>query len=315
MTISAFGKVPAAGDFLRVYANMDPILSFESWVTSGMEYADDRVQGWAQLFPAGAPYAFMFRAPKNSVPGRVAVGVVRPSRDAVGRKFPIVICTLVDVSSLLAYPHLMPLILGDFLEGATTAQVDHCRNQNDLAAAIGRVPEVDLSTASYAGNEYQQWVSQTTVANALAAIYGHGGQGTVVHALHTIAEAVAAFRGQENPTTPLALRLPLGSGGPAAAVFWMDLVRSAARWRQTIPTCFWSFDGMSGSLLLQLGDPSVSMLSQLWAPDPDNDHVCDLTAPASVDPSRFLSRLSPPVAQVAQRLDVAVHHLVAAMAQ
>jgi hypothetical protein len=59
----------------------------------------------------------------------------------------------------------------------------------------------------------------------------------------------------------------------------------------------------------------VSSLSQLWSPDPDSDHVCDLTVAASIDPSRFLSRLSPPVAQVAQRPDVAVAHLVAAMGQ
>lgn len=315
MAVSAFGKVPAAGDFIRVNAGAEPIPSLEAWVTAGMEYADDRVSGWAQSFSTGAPYAFVFRAPKNASPGRVAVGVIRPSRDAVGRKFPVVICSVVDATPLLAQPHLMPLVLGDFLEAATAAQVDHARTQGDLGQAIAYVRDVDLSQLAGAANEYQQWVSMTSISSALAAIYGQGGQGTVVHALHTIGEAVAAFRGQENPTTPLSLRLPLGSGGPAAAVFWMDLVRSAARWRSTVPTCFWSFDGMSGSLLLQLGDPPVASLSQLWAPDPDSDHVCDLTSPASVDPSRFLSRLSAPVAQVTQRLDVAVQHLVAAMGQ
>jgi type VI secretion system ImpM family protein len=315
MPVAAFGKVPAAGDFIRANANVEPIPALESWITAGMESAGERIQGWSEQFLAGAPYAFMFRAPRNAAPGKVAVGVIRPSRDAVGRKFPITICTVIDASSVVAQPHLMPLVLGDFLEQATAAQVDHARNQGELTQAISYVRDVDLSQLGYATQEYQQWVSSTSILSALAAIYGHGGQGTVVHALHTIAEAVAAFRGQENPTTPLSLRLPLGSGGPAAAVFWMDLVRNAARWRATVPTCFWSSDGMSGSLLLQLGDPPTSSLGQLWAPDPDSDHVCDLTSPSSVDPSRFVSRLSPPVAQVATRLDVAVQHLVAAMAQ
>lgn len=315
--VGAFGKVPGAGDFLRANAAVEPIPSFEAWVTSGMEWADGRVNGWPALFAAGAPYAFMFRAPRGAHAGKLAVGVIRPSHDAVGRKFPLAICSAVDASSIAGHPHLLPLVLGDFLEGATHAlsSVDGVRSQRDLEAVIARVPAVDLSAVSFAGSEYQQWVNTTVLGSALTAIYGVGGSPTALHALHTISEAVAAFRGQENPQTPLSLRLPLGSGGPAAAVFWMDIVRSAARWRATVPVCFWSFDGVSGSLLLQLGDPPVASLSQLWAPDPDSDHVCDLTEPRSVDPSRFLSKLSPPVAQVAQRPDVAVTHLIAAMGQ
>lgn len=314
--VSAFGKVPAAGDFLRSNANGEPVATFEAWLTEGLATADERLgQRFQQAFLNGPVQAFLYRAP--SVPSRVLAGVIRPNRDAVGRRFPMVVCAALDANVVAGAPHLLPLVLGDFLEAATStaSSVDHVRSQAELESWLQRIPALRVDGLEAAHWEYVNWLQTTPVTTAWSAIYGAAASAASVKAIHTIEQCVAGFRGQDNPNTPLAMRAPLGGGGPAAAAFWIDVVRTTARWRATVPNCFWSFDGHAGSILLHFGDVSLRTVAELWVPDEDSDHVCDLTTASSVDPSRFLSGLPRGVAEVVNRPDASVGHLVSALAQ
>ena len=52
---------------------------------------------------------------------------------------------------------------------------------------------------------------------------------------------------------------------------------------------------------------------ELWAPDPQSDHVCDLTLPTQVDAQKTLALLPPPVAEVLQRPEMLVSNLLEAL--
>jgi type VI secretion system ImpM family protein len=316
--VGAFGKIPHMGDFVRVRANAEPVTSFHSWIEQGMAYGDaKRGQAWSQVYSAGQIHAFMYRVPRTAKSPAVLTGIVKPSNDAVGRKFPLVVFSPVLEKVVAGGPHLMPLALGDFLERATDVvlEAERMTSQQQLEARVSTVSPPQFDQAAHTTREYENWTRMTYVPNAWLAIYGEANSSRPIHAIHTIVEALGPFRGQESPTTPLSIRLPLGVGGGAAAAFWIDIVRRVGRWRTTIPTCFWSFDGQSGTILIQLGDTPASSLAELWSPDAQSDYVCDLTSAASIDRARFLGRIPPHVAQRLDRNDTLVADLLGALAQ
>jgi type VI secretion system ImpM family protein len=316
--VGAFGKIPRMGDFLRVRVNSEPMMSFESFIEQGMGYGEaKRGAAWPSAYGSGAIHAFLYRAPRAARSVALLTGTVKPSHDAVGRKFPMVIFSPVLETLVCGAPHLMPLALGDFLESATTAvlETEMIGSGAELEAKVSRLAPPRFDNAEATIRDYEGWTRQTYLQSAWAAIYGHPESAAPFHAIHTIVEALGPFRGQECPVTPLSVRVPLGVGGGAAAAFWIDIVRRIARWRVTVPTCFWSFDGTSGSLLIQLGDTPSSSLAELWSPDPQSDYVCDLTSASSVDRGRFLGRLPPHIAQRLDRPDTVVADLLAALIQ
>jgi type VI secretion system ImpM family protein len=308
----AFGKTPKMGDFLRVGSAGRAGECLDEWIQQGMAVAEaKRGPGWAPAYAAGAPWAFIFRPPRSANVPEGLVGVMKPSVDAVGRRFPLVVCAPALSRCVAPWPHVLPMVLGDYLDAAATVllESDSVTSVADMQAALRRVPRPMVDDAEPMAREYEAWAASTPLQTAWAVIYGE--HGLAVHsAMHTIVEAVAPFRGEEAPQTKLSLRLPLGGGGVAAAALWIDIVRQLARSLAEVRTCFWSSDGQGGSLVVQLGSTPPSTLAELWAPDPGSEYMCDLTLPSSVDVGRMLNRLPPHIAEVLQSPQALVQDLL-----
>jgi type VI secretion system protein ImpM len=276
IAVGAYGKVPKMGDFVRV--GTKPAPSFEQWLEAGMAAGEKKhAAAWPQVYGKGKPHAFVYRPPVRD--GGLLVGVLKPSHDTVGRKFPLVVFAQIPERDVAGSAHLLPLLLGDFLESATSAS-DDGSNVTSASEYQERINKVALPRLGFEGAsaDYDNWARSTDVGVAWRAIYGSEDADAALVALKSIREALAPFGEAENLTTPLSVRLRLGSGGIAAAAFWLDIVRRTARWRTTTPTAFWSFDGDEGSILIQLGNVPPSSLPELWQADLDSDHVCNLTA-------------------------------------
>jgi type VI secretion system protein ImpM len=301
--VAVFGKTPLMGDFLRVGAGGPAGEALEQWVEQGLGLAEGkRSSTWPSVYAAGATYAFIFRPPRASPAREALVGVIKPSVDSVGRRFPLVVYAPALPRAQLPWPHVLPIALGDFFDGAATLlmEADTVTGIADMQVALRRVPLPHLGDADRNAKEYDAWAASTPLGHAWNVVYGSDQSLSVPRAIHTLWEAVAPFRGMEAPATKLGLRLPLGPGGIAAAAFWLDTVRRLARSPGELRTCFWCFDGESGSAIVQLGDTPASTLGELWSPDANSEYLCDLTAPASVDVGRFLTRLPPHVAEALQ---------------
>jgi hypothetical protein len=209
------------------------------------------------------------------------------------------------------------MVLSDFFDRAATLlhESDNVSGIADMQAALRHVPLPHFADAERNRAEYDGWASTTPLEQAWNLIYGGDYAMANGRAVHTIAEAVAPFRGEDAPATKLGLRLPLGGGGVAAAVFWLDLVRRLSRSASAVRTCFWCFDGVSGHVVVQLGDTAASTLSELWVPDSNSDYLCDLSAPGSVDVGRFLTKLPPHIAEALQSRGVMVQDFMDRLAR
>jgi type VI secretion system protein ImpM len=301
--VAVFGKTPRMGDFLRVGSGGPAGEALEQWVEQGLALSEaKRGSAWPGIYTSGATYAFIFRPPRASNSKEALVGVIKPSVDSVGRRFPLVVYAQALARTSVPWPHVLPMVFGDFLDAAATLllEADAVTGIADMQAALRSVPFPHVGDADRTAQEYDAWAASTPLAHAWNVVYGGESAMSVPRALHTISEAVAPFRGEEAPATKLGLRLPLGPGGIAAAAFWLDTVRRLSRSPGEVRTCFWSFDGSSGCAIVQLGDTPASSLTELWSPDANSEYLCDLTAPASVDVGRFLTRLPPHVAEALQ---------------
>jgi type VI secretion system ImpM family protein len=300
--VVVFGKTPRMGDFLRVGSGGPAGEALEQWIEQGLAFAEaKRGREWPAIYTAGATYAFIFRPPRASNIRDTLAGVIKPSVDAVGRRFPLVVYAAAFARAQVPWPHVLPMALGDFFDAAATLLLssEGVTGIADMQAALRSVPMPLLTEGERNAHEYESWSMSTPLGHAWNVVYG-GDPLSAPRAVHTISEAIAPFRGQEGAATKLGLRLPLGPGGVAAASFWLDTVRRVARTPQEVRSCFWCFDGESGSAIVELGDTPAGTLMELWSPDSNSEYLCDLVSPSSVDTGRFLNRLPPHVAEALQ---------------
>ncbi|MFZ5891299.1 MAG: type VI secretion system-associated protein TagF [Myxococcota bacterium] len=275
------GKVPARGDFVNLGAGGAVQSELDAFLTDNVEWTNERRgNSWHEGYERSPMQAFVFGARGERGAASYCAGVLSPSRDAAGRRFPL--CSAFPFApspALSAAPELTPLVLEAVWQAAS-----------ELVQAIIADPMLDLSrqldsariseepSLEEVGGWYGQWTRELPLEELWSLLLPENTRRHPAELLYLVTETVRPCRGVERPTTPLSLRLPLGAAGGAALCFWLDWVRRVARWKSTIPNFFWSHDGAAGTTLLSLGVAPKSTLSELWSPTGQRDEICDLVA-------------------------------------
>jgi type VI secretion system ImpM family protein len=295
--IGVFGKAPWRAEYIKLRWDGEPFTSFDSWVTDNVEWAALHAgNAFHEASRGGGVNAFVYR-PKNGQ-GALA-GAILASTDSAGRNYPLIVAApLYAAGELAAYPEVLPLVLEDFWQQASevAVAVQECGSV-EHAAGVAAADFAAGADPAQALAAYTEWSSALPLTDLSTLVFGGGGLSLTAGAVRFVVDAVRPFRAVERPRTPLSLRLPLGAAGGAAVCFWVDLVRRVAAWRATLPSFFWSHDGVSGNLLLHLGDAPRSTLADLFtAPSPRGD-VCDLTHPLSSEQLQAIAELPAPLAR------------------
>ncbi len=271
------GKHASRGDFLNLGNREHAFTSFDAFLTHNSEWAEQSAGSrWPEVYDAGGVQAFVYR-PTSGGRAAALVGALGPSSDRAGRRFPLsVAMPLFASAELRACPEVLPLVLesawqasGEIVLSLTADPDANVAERLEHLAA----PAIELEEALDA---YAEWTRSLPVEQLWALVFGDEPAVDPARALALITETVESCRGIEEPTTPLSLRLPLGLAGGAAVCFWLDWVRSIARWKATVPTFFWSHDGQQGAMILSLGVPPRSTLAELWLPTGERDEICDV---------------------------------------
>ncbi len=274
--VFAIGKFVGYPEFLRADAGGDALDAFDSWVERGTMAAHERWGAqWSTTFPMGAAFGFLWTSARDQ---SCLCGVIAPSRDAVGRDYPLAVAARFPEALVARAPHLVPLAYGDFLDGAYRL-VDDARtipmSVAELTARLHALIAANGEDMQRAESEYSTWCHETPLDQAWRAVFpSFNPVEKAARALQAITAALAPFRGREAPDTPLVLRLPLGNGGVAAAALWFDIVRRLGRWSRTVPSAFWGLD--DGVLVMPVGPAPSRAFAELWRPDPSSESTCDI---------------------------------------
>lgn len=312
--VEAFGKIPSQGDFVRTPSPSDELLAFEQWLARAMERAEDRGGNrFKDAFQKGPAFGFVWSGPIDKKQRALVGGVMQPSTDAVGRRFPVVIAAPLPASPFHAQPHATALVLHEFFHEAADAagRARGMRSKEEFHAQVAAVhaPRVDGTVASRVEG-YDAW-AKSSAQDVWQQLFGDDAERASRWALYMLVEAVKPYRGQETPPLSLGMRVPLGPDRRHTSALWIDLLRSAAGWKSTVPSLFVPLARDAQSALLQLGgDPPASVLEDLYTPDEDSESVCDATPgpdsklpasmPASVERASTEQSLTGVIAELAK---------------
>jgi type VI secretion system ImpM family protein len=310
--IALIGKMPTFPEYLRVGAT-DPLVSaFDIWLAQGMDkLMSQRHEQWHAQYATGAVHGFVFHS-HSADRKRLLVGAVGPSSDTAGRTFPLAVAAPVECApELVQWPELLPLLLEPFWLEASEVLLEAPRHTRPSFEARARAmsPAIDNDGAATTSS-YQSWLADLPIHEMWALLFPPSTcPPDSLHpdrTLRMLAECARPIRGTERPKTPLTLRLALGQAGGAAVCFWLDVTRRLAGWRETIPSFFWAHDGTSGTMLLHMGEPPTSTLSELWTHDRSHDEFCDLTQPVPDSTVQWLAELPPALNQACLGSDASV---------
>lgn len=293
--VAGFGKIPALGDFVRTSSSSDEMIAFETWLTRAVEAGEARPgSAFKDAFSSAAPHAFLWSGAIDKKHRGLLAGVVVPSHDAVGRRFPLVVCAPLPTSTLTTQPHTAPLVLQDFFSHAAGAATRALRmhTQAEFQAQVTSVTPPSLENAAAVAAKYGSWARGQRALDVWASLFGDDAARASRYALYLLVEATSAYRGQETPPLSLGVRVPLGANAATSAAMWIDLVRHAAGWKTTIPSIFLPLSTERPQGLIQLGaEAPPSVLADLYAPSADSEAICDVTPsadsliPAQLPPS------------------------------
>lgn len=283
--VEGFGKVPALGDFVRTSSPSEEVLAFEGWLARAMERGEERGgNAFKEAFLNGPALGFVWSGPLEKNKRGLLGGVLQPSRDAVGRRFPIVIAAPLPLSPFEKQPHAAALTMHDFFADAAAA-ASRAANASSAADFSAQVASVHAPRRAD-GSAYDAWIGQTRAADVWRQLFGDDAERGSKWALYMIVEAMRPYRGQELPPLALGMRVPLGPDRRHTSALWIDLVRSAAGWKTTVPSAFFPMAGAPSALIALGGEPPATVLEDIYTPDADSESVCDATpAPTSKMPS------------------------------
>jgi type VI secretion system protein ImpM len=251
-TPGLYGKIPAQGDFVRANV-VDPVsLELSRW----LESAQEALYRTSAVLP-DVPVCFLFTAPtaRNAV-----VGALLPSRDLVGRVFPLAVFLPADAAALSRRFAHVPLAFAGFLgEVVRLLRESPTLSTVELTSRLRELPLPGPEQWDFAEG-MAQTLLDSPVEGLLASVSNGGGP---AYGFRTFLAACATDRTEPPARTRVVLECPLAGEGPAP---WLELAARALAWRQQPPAFLWT-EAAPQRLLLSLGAPPPALLSHLARAD------------------------------------------------
>ena len=283
LPVGYFGKIPQHGDFVRHQAGGAALRAMDAWLQEGLRFAAARLgSAFDDAFDALATCAFYF-APRRAE--RVLAGVLQPSRDRVGRAFPLLLALDLD-AALLDARHLaqMPLRFDGFLSEAATlateAAAGHLARETLAQRTDALAPRLDDNTSVAFFGRYLQ---QTTLADFFARLWGHPQDSRKYLLFNNLLGIVPPLRSGIPRGFSLVLRFPLCPDGRTLdfdVSFWLGVCLRLLGYPEIRPSFFWTHPQPDGGpppfMLLALRAPAPRMLAYLLPAPIETDDLCVL---------------------------------------
>jgi type VI secretion system protein ImpM len=209
------------------------------------------------------PAFFFFRSPNAR---NALVGVFSPSRDSVGRQYPMVIFALLDLPGIAPRFPVVPVMYASFLASACNIigqgpQLTAAR-LGDLVRALVPPTAADYPAADVV---CRRTLDTTPAAEIQRRLFGEPSSGKQYYAFRTFLNACDPVRAKEPTKTNVTLDCPIG--GDTDLFAWLDVARRVLRWSSASPPSFFWTEGLQPRLILPLGPPPPPTLLYLARPD------------------------------------------------
>ena len=261
-----FGKVPAQGDFVRLNASTPAALAFDTFL---QESLDGLRRTGGDLVPEPVRFAFF-----DAASGSGLCGVFAPSRDSVGRSYPLSV--FVPIASP-RYVSSLPIVTRDFVDaGGELLAMAEVLSGPDLTARAKELPSVSDGPA---GAEALRSLLHSTGALWLwQTMFPEEPLQSAFYAVNTARLACDSASARASAGTGVVLDCP--APNEPAAFFWLAVVEarlaSGPSAATVAPSFFWSASH-GGRMLIALGRPPSALLTFLARPDSTSNRLWPLS--------------------------------------
>jgi type VI secretion system ImpM family protein len=256
-----YGKVRTNPEYVGRLSGADPDESFADWLdrATGFAYHEGKSR-WEGAYKTGATHGLLFRASTDATATLLAT--VIPSQDSVGRAFPLMTVTSVTDASIAYLP--VSAHRGFFSAGAGALR--DARRAGSLAPATAILPSLESpgpTELADATTDFTAW-QEGPVTKLWKALFPRDRAVGARRALEKLTACAAAARADRGYA-----RLPLGSGGGAAACFWLHVLgKLTGDGGRSISIASWSLEA-DGALSVALArEPPVDFWLKLWLEEP-----------------------------------------------
>jgi type VI secretion system protein ImpM len=239
----------------------DPLAQkLSTWLAEGVE-ANHRAR--TELGPA--PVTFLYREAGSP---RALLGVLRGSRDKVGRAFPLAVFAPAAGPEVEQDFPSVGFVWRAFLDAAAAALAADVVSPAELAARVAALPLP--GAAELASVEAARARAAGAPASGLLAALGEPGR--AAYAFSTFLAACEPARGREPAHAEVVLECP--AAGEPHPWAWLELARLALGWRAAPP--FLLTSAAPARLYLSLGALPAALLPALGAPPRESRKVWPL---------------------------------------
>ncbi|MDF1718404.1 MAG: type VI secretion system-associated protein TagF [Antarcticimicrobium sp.] len=135
----AFGKIPAVGDFFRLSAPPGFVSGWDAWLQGALLAGQSALgAAWDSHYMSAPIWRFALAA---GLAGRGKVmGVLMPSVDRVGRRFPLTLMAALDTPGPAPLDHFREAALFARLEEVALAALDDAATRDTLESDLAAIP-------------------------------------------------------------------------------------------------------------------------------------------------------------------------------
>ena len=278
-----FGKLPSHGDFVRYQASGPTLQAMDVWLQQGLHFAQTRLgPAFDAAYDGAGAFAFYF-APRHET--HVLTGMLRPSRDRVGRAYPLLIALEVEADAFDARDLAqVPLRFNRFFERtseiaqeAVAGQVGH----HELTARIDPLSALVEGETSVAF--FGRYLQQMSLTSFWERLWGHPQDSRKYLLFKNLLDILQSLRDGVPPRFPLVLRFPLCPDGRTPnydVSFWLGVCLRLLGYPDLQPTFFWTPPEATRDtapfLLLALRPPPAKTFAYLLPASLESDTLCVL---------------------------------------
>lgn len=285
-----FGKIPAKADFVRHNVTDDASRSFEQWV----QESHDALRAAHAELPAHA-VRVVFTPPGSA---RTVIAVLVPSRDQVGRTYPLVLFAHMEVPLAEKHFSTLPVAWGPFLEAAVSLGTRAAHLELDaLRVALDALPRPREPELSQARAIAAQTLAQPLVEAVHRRLFGGAPGGMHLYAYQTFLTACQNALKSDSSAAATVLDCPIRVD--VDLFVWLELARRAFGFPSRPPSYFWIEDP-APRLLLSLGLAPLTMLQLLANPELTHQRLWPLTTARPQALETAQSTLGPVLAEVGE---------------
>ncbi|MBS1157438.1 MAG: type secretion-associated protein [Proteobacteria bacterium] len=233
-TYTIFGKLPGRTDFLRINASHPVAQEFDNLLAHGLDSAS-AAPTWGEHYDRCGPTDFFY----SSRDGRHAfIGVMHPSRDSAGRRYPLVAGVIVPGESISDCLPVLPIAYELFFSGLreqlasgieNSVEMLACRQFLEAQLISSQHANADLDLSRELLARFQQLQPAGSLAKLLSETTGNG---VLERSLINIGFALELSRRFTAPTMQQLIMLPLPESATEDAFFsasWLMIYMAFSR--------------------------------------------------------------------------------------